>query len=199
LIGPLPGEPRSVYLNNHFAGRGKDVFDIPGIGHKAAAQALVFLHRGGVVRQHLGVGEDADFPRPVEADIAQPLFRRLGHRFGGHGDFAGFLVVAHADDVFAGRIDEADRLDADQVAVAVPVDLEVALLEVLEFLDRGVAGEIDLDDLYLFFLLRPADLSLFKAFVQLDTCQITVELHVVGAGTVYFDLGIEADRDVTAA
>ena len=109
------------------------------------------------------------------------------------------MVVAHADDVFAGRIDEADRLDADQVAVAVPVDLEVALLKIFEFLDRGVAGEIDPNDFYLFFLLRPAALSLFKAFVQLNTGHITVELHVVGAGAVYFDLGIETDRHVTAA
>ena len=81
---------------------------------------------------------------------------------------AGLLVVAHAENVFAGGIEEADGLGPDQVAVAVPVDLEVTQLEVLELLDRGVAGEIDPDDLLLFFLLLRADRSRLQALVQLD-------------------------------
>jgi hypothetical protein len=63
---------------------------------------------------------------------------------------AGFLVIPNPNDVFAGGVDETHGLDPDQVAVAMPIDLEVALLEVFEFLYRGVAIEIDLDDLCLF-------------------------------------------------
>jgi len=54
---------------NLAGGRGEDVLDIPGIGHEAAAQALVLLHRGGVVGNHLGVGENPDFSGPIQPYI----------------------------------------------------------------------------------------------------------------------------------
>ena len=67
----IRGFPKGAVLwdNDHAAGRGEDVLDIPGAGHEAAAQAFVLFHRGGVVGHHLGIGEDADFSGRVQTYI----------------------------------------------------------------------------------------------------------------------------------
>jgi len=81
----------------------------------------------------------------------------------------------------------------------VPIDLEVGLLEVFEFLDRGVAFEIGLDDLTLLAFRGGVDFAFLQGFIQLHTGHIAIELEVIGAGAVNLDLGIETDRDIAPA